>query len=104
MPTTLNELLWSVGQSMYVAAFSRIGTTAYAAYQAAASINSIFSFAAFSVGDAALILVGEKLGEGEREQTYILGKKAAENRHCLGDFGGAAVGLGGKTVGWIFLV
>lgn len=31
MPTTLNELLWSVGQSMYVAAFSRIGTTAYAA-------------------------------------------------------------------------
>ena len=68
MPTTLNELLWSVGQSMYVAAFSRIGTTAYAAYQAAASINSIFSFAAFSVGDAALILVGEKLGEGERSR------------------------------------
>ncbi len=84
MPTTLNELLWSVGQSMYVAAFSRIGTTAYAAYQAAASINSIFSFAAFSVGDAALILVGEKLGEGKSEETYLLGKKLLKIGTVLG--------------------
>ena len=74
-PTTLNELFWSVGQSMYVAAFSRIGTTAYAAYQAAAAINSIFSYASFSIGDATLILVGEKLGEGKKEETYLLAKK-----------------------------
>ncbi|MGN0733374.1 MAG: MATE family efflux transporter [Emergencia sp.] len=74
-PTTANELLWSIGQSMYVAAFSRIGTTAYAAYQAAAAIHSIFSFAGFSIGDATLILVGEKLGEGKKEETYLIGKK-----------------------------
>lgn len=75
LPTTMNEFLWSVGQSMYVAAFSRIGTTAYASFQAAASINNIFAFAGFSVGDATLILVGEKLGQGETEETYKLGKK-----------------------------
>ncbi len=84
MPTTANELLWSLGQSMYVAAFSRIGTTAYAAYQAAASINSIFSFAAFSVGDASLILVGQKLGEGDKEYTYALSKRLLRIGTILG--------------------
>ena len=74
-PTTCNELFWSIGTSLYVAAFSRIGTTSYASFQAAQSINSIFSFAAFSIGDATLILVGEKLGEGDKEYAYALGKK-----------------------------
>ena len=71
-PTTVNEFFWSFGQTMYVAAFSRIGTTAYAAYQAANSIFNIFNFAAFSIGDAALILIGEKLGEGDMEYTWKL--------------------------------
>ena len=73
-PTTLNEFFWSFGQTMYVAAFSRISTTAYAAYQAANSIFNIFGFAAFSIGDAALILIGEKLGEGDMEYTWKLSK------------------------------
>lgn len=64
-PTTINELFWSVGQTMYVAAYNRIGTTAFAAYQAANAIFNIVNFASFSVGDAALILIGEKLGEEE---------------------------------------
>ena len=73
-PTTLNEFLWSFGQTMYVAAFSRISTTAYAAYQAANAIFNIFNFAAFSIGDASLILVGEKLGEGDMDYTWELSK------------------------------
>ncbi len=73
-PTTINEFFWGFGQSMYVAAFSRISTTAYAAYQAANAIFNIFNFAAFSIGDAALILVGEKLGEGDMEYTWKLSK------------------------------
>jgi putative MATE family efflux protein len=75
VPTTLNEVFWSLGSSMYVAAFSRMGTTSYAAYQAAEAIRQIFSFASFSVGDAALILIGEKLGEGNKKEAYVLAKK-----------------------------
>ncbi len=71
-PTTINEFFWSFGQSMYVAAYNRIGTTAYAAYQAANSLFNIFNFASFSVGDAALILVGEKLGEGDKKNAWTL--------------------------------
>ena len=73
-PTTLNEFLWALGQTMYVAAYNRIGTTSYAAYQAANSIFNIFNFAAFSIGDAALILLGEKLGSGDKSSTWTLSK------------------------------
>ena len=74
MPTTINELMWSLGQSMYVAAFNRLGTTAYASFQAANIVSNIFSFAGFSIGDATLILVGEKLGEGKKEETWAISK------------------------------
>lgn len=102
LPTTTNELLWSVGQSMYVAAFSRIGVTAYAAYQAAASINSIFSFAAFSVGDATLILIGEKLGKGQKEEAYELGKKLLKVGVCFGILVGVLLILAAKPMAGLF--
>ena len=35
---------------------------------------NIFNFAAFSIGDASLILVGEKLGEGDMGYTWKLSK------------------------------
>ena len=75
IPTTTNEVFWCIGTSLYVAAFSRIGVTAYAAYQASHSIEGIFSFAGFSIGDAALILIGEKLGEGKKEEAKVLARK-----------------------------
>lgn len=77
-PTTINELFWSLGQSMYVAAYTRIGTTAFAAFQAANSIFNIFNFASFSIGDAALILVGQKLGEGDIEYSKKLSAHLAK--------------------------
>ena len=84
LPTTTNELIWSLGQTTYVAFFAHLGTTSYAAYQAAAAINSIFSFAGFSVGDATLILIGEKLGRGEKEEAYLLGKRLLRVGFVLG--------------------
>ena len=92
-PTTMNEFFWSFGQTMYVAAFSRISTTAYAAYQAANSIFNIFNFAAFSIGDAALILIGEKLGEGDMEYTWKLSKHLI--KACI---------LAGITIGTITIL
>ena len=92
-PATMNEFFWSFGQTMYVAAFSRISTTAYAAYQAANSIFNIFNFAAFSIGDAALILIGEKLGEGDMEYTWKLSKHLI--KACI---------LAGITIGTITIL
>ncbi len=75
VPTMLNETLWGLGNAMYVAAYARLGVTAYAAVQVGTVINSLFSMAGFSLGDAALILVGEKLGEGDTKYALELGKK-----------------------------
>lgn len=71
-PTTAHESIWAIGQSVYIAAFSRLGTSAIAGYQAATTLRSIFSFAAFSIGDSALIMVGEKLGMGDKKGAKIL--------------------------------
>ena len=73
-PTTGNEFLWGLGQTMYVAAFNRIGTVPFAAFEAAQAIANIFSFAAFSIGDSALIFTGEKLGEGKKEEAWEISK------------------------------
>ena len=75
VPTTINETLWGIGNAMYVAAFARISVTAGAAYQACNTISGLFSMLAFSVGDAALIMIGQKLGEGKSEEAYEMGKK-----------------------------
>ena len=92
IPTTLNESLWGIGVSMYNAAYGRVGVTEFAAVQAANTIQNIFSLACFSIGDAMLILVGEKLGKGEMKEAYRLSK------HILL----VAVGLG-FTAGMIML-
>lgn len=70
LPTMINEGAWSVATSMYVAAYARVGVTEYAAFQAAETIDVLFVMGAFSLGDAALIIIGQKLGEGELEEAY----------------------------------
>ena len=77
IPTTINEVMWALGTSMYNAAYGRIGITAFAAVQAGNTILNLFALACFSVGEALLIIVGEKLGAGEikeadKSASYIL--------------------------------
>ena len=102
MPTTINELMWSLGQSMYVAAFNRLGTTAYASFQAANIVSNIFSFAGFSIGDATLILVGEKLGEGKKEETWEISKHLLKVGACLGIILGGALMLSAWPLSHLF--
>lgn len=75
IPTTVNETLWGLGTSMYMAAFARLTEEECAAVQAANTINNLFSMTAFSVASASLILVGQKLGEGELDYAFELGRK-----------------------------
>lgn len=92
VPTTMNETLWGIGTAMYAAAYARVGVTEYAAVQASNTINNLFVMAAFSVGDATLILVGQKLGEGRLDFAYELGKKLLRVGAVLGIiFGGLLI-------------
>jgi putative MATE family efflux protein len=76
IPTTINETAWGGGVAMYNAAYGRIPIeAAFAAVQAAGTIQNLFILACFSLGDALLILVGEKLGKGELDKAYTLAKQ-----------------------------
>jgi Na+-driven multidrug efflux pump len=72
IPTTVNEAMWGVGVALYNAAFGRMGVTEFAAVQAGNTIQNLFALICFSIGDAMLILVGEKLGKGELDEGYKL--------------------------------
>ena len=89
-PTASNETLWGIGTSLYVAAFARMGITEGAAIQACSTINNLFILASFSIGDAILILVGQKLGEGRKELAYNMSKKLIR----IGIIIGIAMGIG----------
>ena len=91
VPTTLNETLWGLGTAMYTAAYARVGGTAFAAVQAGRVIENLFIMAAFSIGDAALILIGQRLGAGELEYGYELAKKLLKIGVAVGVVFGAAL-------------
>jgi len=88
IPTTANEALWAVGISMYVAAYGRMGITEAASVQASNTIFSLFSLACFAVGDAMLILCGEKLGQGKTDEAFDLGKRILNVAVIIGLIGG----------------
>mgnify|MGYP000004716642 FL=1 len=98
LPTTTNETLWGIGTSLYIAAFARIGIAEGAAVQACNTINNMFTLAAFSVGDAILILVGQKLGEGKPELAYTMSKKMIKIGLVIGIVMGAGVIAAGEPL------
>ena len=89
IPASANQTIWVLGMTMYIAAYARVGVTAHAAVQLSNAISHLFILAALSMGDAALILVGQRLGAGEKEYGYALAKKLLK----IGAAGGAISGL-----------
>lgn len=98
IPTTLNETLWGLGTALFAAAYARIGVTAYAAVQAGNVINNLFTMAGFSIGDATLILVGEKLGQGKLDYAYALAGKLLKTDIAFGVISGGLLILCSRSI------
>ena len=98
LPTTINETMWGLGTALYIAAFARISISAGAAVQACNTINGLFSMIAFSIGDAILILVGQKLGEGKREEAFAMSKILTKLAVTVGLILGALTLCFGKPI------
>ena len=75
VPVVINEAMWSLGMAAYNAAYGRMGVTEFAAVQASNTLNTLFILAIFSLGDALLILVGQRIGMGEMEYAFALAKR-----------------------------
>jgi len=102
LPTTVNETMWAAGTSLYIAAFARIGITEGAAVQAGNVINNLFTMAAFSIGDATLILVGQRLGQGQLTYAYELAKKLLKVGAGIGLILGTGLILSSRPVLTLF--
>ena len=111
IPTTANEAFWALGISMYLAAYGRMGVTEAASVQAANTIFNLFSLACFAIGDAMLIICGEKLGQGKTDEAFDLGKRILRVALLIGAVaGGILVATSGIIVkafrfteqGWYF--
>lgn len=102
IPVTLNESLWGLGVTMYAAAFARISVTAYAAVQASLAINDLFQTAAMGIGDASLILLGQKLGENKLDEARIYANKFIKAGLVVGIIVGLLLILVGRQIVSLF--
>jgi putative MATE family efflux protein len=93
MFTTLNETLWSGANSAMTAAYGHINTVSYAAFSAAHIVMGIFLMCMFSLGDASLILVGAKIGEGKRSEALDIAKKLLRLCVIFGIAAGVMIGI-----------
>lgn len=91
LPVALTELLWSMGITTYNAIYGRIGTDALAAVNILANVDNV-AFTIFAgIANATTVLVGNKIGAGEREEAYRYGARSIGLAASLGLCVGAAV-------------
>lgn len=69
-PVILNETFWSLGQVMYSIAYARIGKEATAAIQLTITIQNIFFVLVRGLANACAVMVGNKIGAGDKEEAY----------------------------------
>lgn len=74
-PVILNEGFWSVGISMYSAAYARIGTEAIASVQISNTIQNIFMVVAMGLGNACAVMIGNRIGSGDEDTAIDYAKR-----------------------------
>jgi putative MATE family efflux protein len=70
LPVILNETFWSLGITAYYAVYARIGTEALAAMNIVSSIENMAFVLTFGLAHATAILVGNRIGSGEKERAH----------------------------------
>ncbi|MDO4711642.1 MAG: MATE family efflux transporter [Peptostreptococcaceae bacterium] len=74
-PIIANEAIWGLGTVMYSLAYSKLGTAPFAATQRAQIINDIMLVASFGMASSVGTILGNKLGEGDRETAIRYSRK-----------------------------
>lgn len=77
LPVIGNETMWGLGISAYNAVFGRIGREVVAANQIAKNIEQILTSLCIGVGSAAAVMVGKKIGEGDKPGAWLYAKRLA---------------------------
>lgn len=102
LPVTVNETMWSLGMATYNAFYGRMGITEYASIQASNTINQLFILAIFSLGDALLILVGQRIGMGQMDYAFALAKRLIRIGIIVGVISGGLLIISSRLIVFLF--
>jgi len=91
MPAAINEVVWSFGITTYNAVYARIGTDAIAAIQINATVEELVFVLFIGLGNACSVMVGNKIGEKDKETAFEYSRRFAILGVILSLLGGAVV-------------
>ncbi len=89
IPVILNEILWSVGVTMYTIVYGRMGTDILAAINISSAVERIALVLFIGISNACAVMVGNKIGEGDEETAFLYAKRLA----LLGPLLGLVIGI-----------
>lgn len=73
-PVVLTEGSWSICQALVFAAYGLLGTQALAVVQVANVLTELIQSFFFGVGNSTAMIIGESLGQRDKEKAYFFGK------------------------------
>ena len=75
LPLLVSEFMWVLGENVYAGIYGHLGTEASAAMTLTNPVQSLAIGALCGLSQAAAILIGKRLGDGDRETAYREAKK-----------------------------
>ena len=75
LPLLISEFMWVLGENVYAGIYGHLGTAATAAMTLTNPVQSLAIGALCGLSQAAAILIGKRLGDGDRETAYREAKK-----------------------------
>lgn len=74
-PVIINEALWVISMTVGFAIYGRLGTSALAIVQVASTITDVFIAVYCGLANAGNVIIGQNLGQGNREGAYFIARK-----------------------------
>ena len=75
LPLLISEFMWVVGENVYAGIYGHLGTDASAAMTLTNPVQSLAIGALCGLSQAAAILIGKRLGDGDKTTAYREAKK-----------------------------
>jgi len=97
-PVILNESIWALGVTIYAAIYAHMGTEVIAATNIVATIDRLAMVIFFGFGNAAAIMIGNKIGEKQEEEAYLYAKRFIIINPLMGVIMGVFIYLGAPFI------
>lgn len=104
LPVILNETFWAFGITAYYVVYGRMGTNSLAAMNIVSTIENMALVFTFGIAHATAIMVGNRIGGGEKEQAYQYAGRSVGFTILIGMFIGSQIWLWSPYILGLFKV